>query len=91
MNERDLLQKLYNFIVTKQIVQGEVDSLKDMAKRYMNPPISMAFPVVLRMTVQDSYTLNDILSATETLLVSSEVTPLATPKVTLPEEAPHEP
>lgn len=81
MNERELLQSLYNFIVTKQIVQGDVDSLKDMAQRYKHPPASMAYPVVIRMTVPDSHVLNDLLSKVEILVASTEVTPLSTPTV----------
>ena len=85
MNERELLIALYNFIVTKQIVQGDNDSLKDMAQRYKNPTISMAFPVVIRMTVPDSHVLNELLKKAKVLLDSTEVTPLSTP-ITLPED-----
>jgi hypothetical protein len=90
MSERELLKAFYNFVATKDIVQGDKDSMKDMAQRYKNPPISMAFPVVMRMTVQDSHTLNDLMSKAEILLVPSEVTPLSTP-IVKPEDEPHEP
>lgn len=90
MNERETLKSLYNFIVTKQIVQGDKDSIKDMAQRYKNPPISMGFPVVIRMTVADSHTLNALLSQVEVLLASTEVTPPYNPIVPPPEDKPHE-
>lgn len=86
MTERELLIKLHNFIVTKQIVQGDNASIKDMVIRYKSPPFTMAFPAALRMTMQDTHTLNDLLRLTEVLLASTEVTPLATPIVKLPPE-----
>lgn len=79
MTERELLATICHFISTRQMIVGDKDSIKDMAQRYKSPPISMAYPACLRLTMQDTYTLNDLLKQAHTLLASTEVTPLMTP------------
>jgi hypothetical protein len=81
MKERDLLAILCHFLSTKQYVQGEPDSIKDMVARYQSPPFSIAFPIVMRLTVQQYNQLNELLKQAYALLASTEVTPLFTPIV----------
>lgn len=86
MNEHQLLSALVNFLTTKQIVQGDKDSLLDMVKRYKAPPISMAFPVALRMSVADSHKLNDLLRQALIVLANETVTPKLTSAVQINEK-----
>lgn len=81
MTERELLAILYNFIVTKQIIVGDDASIKDMVVRYKFPPLSVLYPVCLRMTLQQSNELNEILRKAQALLADATPTPKSTPKV----------
>lgn len=85
-----MLAIICQFVSTKQIVVGDKDSIHDMVSRYKSPPFTMAYPACIRLTMQDTYTLNDLLKQAYTLLASSEVTPLATP-IAPQEDEPHEP
>jgi len=86
MTEHQLLSALVDFLTTKNIVQGDKDSLLDMVKRYKAPPISMAFPVALRMSVADSHKLNDLLRQALIVLANETVTPKSTPVVQINEK-----
>lgn len=76
-----MLAILCNFISKRQIVQGDEDSIKDMVVRYKFPPFTLIYPVVMRMTLQDTNELNEILKQAHQVLASNEVTPLSTPIV----------
>jgi len=88
MTERDLLVLLCHFISTKQIVQGDEGSIKDMVIRYKSPPFTLAYPVCIRMSNQDANQLNELLKQAHELLTSTEITPLSTPQVILDDEPP---
>lgn len=82
MTERQLLALFYNFIVTKQIIQAEDDSIKDMVVRYKFPPFTVVYPCAMRMTTQDTHTLNELLKQAQVLLGASDApTPKMVPKV----------
>lgn len=87
MTERELLAQLYNFIISKQIVMGDEGSIMDMVVRYKSPPFTIAYPAALRMTLADTHVLNDLLQEVQTLMASTEVTPLRTPIVDLEAQA----
>lgn len=70
--ERDLLIQLCHFLSTKQMVAGDEKSIADMVRRYKSPPFTKAFPVALRLTMQDTYTLNDLLTQAHDLLSATE-------------------
>ena len=74
-----MLATLCQFISTKQVVVGDKESIRNMVSVYQNPPFTLAYPVAMRMTLADTYTLNELLKQAYTLLASTEVTPLATP------------
>ncbi len=74
-----MLAIICNFVAKKQIVISDNKSILDMTRRYQNPPFTMAFPACMRMTIQDTNELNEILKEAHTLLASTEVTPLMTP------------
>jgi len=81
MNEREMLATLCQFLVSQQIVIGDEASIKDMVVRYKQSPMSLFYPVCLRMTIKDMDKLNELLKQAHTLLASNEVTPLMTPIV----------
>lgn len=68
MTERELLAVLCHFLQTKQYVQGDEGSIKDMVVRYKFPPFTVAFPVVMRLTVQQYNELNELLKQAHALL-----------------------
>jgi len=72
MTERDLLATLCHFITTKQIVIGDEASIKDMVVRYKQSPMSLIYPVCLRMTIKDTDRLNELLKQAHTLLEATE-------------------
>lgn len=74
MTERDMLAILCHFLSTKQYVQGDERSIKDMVARYQSPPFSIAFPIVMRLSVQQYNQLNDMLKEAHALLASTEKT-----------------
>lgn len=90
MKERDLLALLCHFLSTKQYVQGEPDSIRDMVVRYTAPPFTIAFPIVMRLTVQQYNQLNELLKQAHALLESTEVTPKMTPIVEIKDDDPTE-
>lgn len=73
--ERELLARLCHFISTKQLVQGDRDSILDMCQRYKSPPFTIAFPVAMRMSVSDSYQLNELMKLAHAALSETEHVP----------------
>lgn len=51
--ERVLLDKLYAFLLGRNFVQGMPDMLRDMVKRYQQPPLTMHYRVGMQMTVNE--------------------------------------
>lgn len=52
--DRQLLEELYGFLLGKNFVQfSGLDSLRDMVKRYQNPPLTMHKRVCMQMTVNE--------------------------------------
>lgn len=72
MTEREMLATLCQFITTCQFVQGEMGSIKDMTMRYKSPPISLAYPIVMRLSVQRYNQLNKLLEEAHALLTATE-------------------
>lgn len=70
--ERDLLILLCDFISKKQIVVGDEASIKSMVAVYKNPPFTLAYPVAIRLTMADTYTLNELLQKAHALLEATE-------------------
>lgn len=70
--ERDLLIILCQFISSKQIVVGDEKSIKSMVAVYANPPFTMAYPVAIRLTMADTYKLNELLQKAHDLLEATE-------------------
>lgn len=68
LNERELLALLCHFIQTKQLILGDNESIRDMVKRYKQPPFTLLFPVAMQMTVKDVDDLNRILKQAYKLL-----------------------
>lgn len=86
MTERDLLILLCHFINTKQVVMGDEDSIKDMVVRYQSPPFTIAYPACLRMTIQDTQELNELLKKAHEFLTSTAETPLSMPVVEIADD-----
>lgn len=72
MTERELLARLCAFIVKKEIVVGDEKSIKHMCLSYQNPPMSLIYPVIMRMTVKDVDQLNELLKQAHELLSETE-------------------
>ena len=68
LSERDLLVLLCDFLAKKQIVVGDKQSILDMTSRYQSPPFTMAYPACIRLTMQDTNILNEILKQAHALL-----------------------
>lgn len=89
MTEREVLALLCHFLVTKQFVMGEPESIKDMVRRYKSPPFSMVYPIVMRLSTQEYNQLNAILDQAYALLKSADdPTPKTMPEL---ENKPDEP
>lgn len=73
LNERDLLALLCHFITTRQFVTGDKASIEDMVVRYKYPPLTLLFPVAIRLSVKDSDQLNELLKQAHELLSINEV------------------
>lgn len=71
MTERDMLAILCHFLTTKQFVQGEMESIKDMVARYKSSPLSLAYPIVMRLSVPEYNQLNKLLEEAHTLLTAT--------------------
>lgn len=67
-----MLATLCHFITTKQFVQGEMGSIKDMTMRYKSTPISLAYPIVMRLSVAEYNRLNKLLDEAHALLTATE-------------------
>lgn len=79
--ERLLLEKLYPFLIGRNFVQGMPDMLRDMTKRYQQPPLTMHYRVGMQMTVNEyEYffslitALHEYMMATATPVQAAEVT-----------------
>lgn len=60
--ERILLDKLYAFLLGRNFVQGMPDMLRDMVKRYKQPPLTMHYRVGMQMTVPEYDHLFDLIT-----------------------------
>lgn len=67
-----MLAILCHFLSTKQFVQGQLESIRDMTMRYKSPPISLAYPIVMRLSVQHYNQLNELLKEAHELLTATE-------------------
>lgn len=61
MTEREMLEQLFAFMVGRDFVEGDQDSIHDMVRRYKMPPMTMRNRVVLQMTKQEYNALNSLL------------------------------
>ena len=86
MTERDLLIQLCAFISKKQIVMGDEASIRNMVAVYQNPPFTLAFPAAMRMTLADTYQLNELLKRAHELLTENETIPVSTRVVNVNEK-----
>jgi hypothetical protein len=77
--EHELLVLLCAFLANKQIVYSDEESIRDMTSRYKNPPFTVVFPACMRMTMQDTNRLNELLKQAYKLLSANEVQTVDTP------------
>lgn len=61
MTDREMLEQLFAFMVGRDFVEGDPDSIRDMTKRYKMPPMTMRQRVVLQMTKQEYNALTSLL------------------------------
>jgi len=61
MTERDMLEKLYQFLCARNYVFGDEQGVKDMVLRYKQPPLTMHHRIAMQMTVQDYNDLSEML------------------------------
>lgn len=62
MTEREMLQKLFDFMAGRNFIAGDTDSVKDMVRRYKQPPLTMHFRVAMQMTKTEYDTLYALLT-----------------------------
>jgi hypothetical protein len=48
-----MLKKLFDFMVGRNFIAGDVASVKDMVKRYKQPPLTMHNRIAMQMTVNE--------------------------------------
>lgn len=77
--EHELLVLLCAFLANKQIVAGDEESIRHMVSTYKNPPFTIAFPACIRLTMQDTHRLNELLKQAYKLLSANEVQTVDTP------------
>lgn len=51
--DRELLQALFQFMVGRNYIQGDRDSILDMVARYKQPPLTRHFTCIMQMTRSD--------------------------------------
>lgn len=59
--DRELLEELFNFMVKRNYIQGDEESVRDMVKRYKQPPLTLYHMVIMQMTMQDYAELTKLL------------------------------
>lgn len=59
--DRELLQQLFDLLKTRKFVAGDETSVRDMVKRYQQPPLTMYFRVVMQLTKADYDRLGKLL------------------------------
>lgn len=74
MTEREMLQKLFDFMVARNYVGGDVDSVRDMVKRYKQPPLTMHYRVAMQMTVNEYDALFPLLTEIQQYLYPATYT-----------------
>lgn len=83
MTDREMLEKLFAFFVGRDFVTAAPEAIKDMVKRYEQPPLTMYRRVAMQMTQQQYDELVPLL-----MEIQQHLFPVAYSK---PEEAIHEP
>lgn len=53
MTDRELLEKLANFLNGMTFIEGDMSSIRDMIARYGNPPLTLHNRVAMRMSVNE--------------------------------------
>lgn len=61
MNDRELLEKLFNLLVRRNFIVGDETSVRDMVTRYQQPPLTMFHRVAMQMTIAEYKVLGDLL------------------------------
>jgi len=61
MTDRELLTQLAQFIVTRDFIEADEKTIRDMVTRYTAPPLTLHRRVAMRMTVNDYNILNTLL------------------------------
>jgi len=74
MTDREHLEVLFKFLTGRQFILGDEQGIKDMVKRYQQPPMTMLHRVSMRMTVNDYNELAAIMKTIEAHLKPVEET-----------------
>lgn len=53
MTDRELLVAIFEFMKNRTFIGGDEASVKDMVKRYQQPPLTMLNRVAMQLTVND--------------------------------------
>jgi hypothetical protein len=61
MTDREMLQQLATFLNKRTFIQGDEASIRDMVKRYANPPLTLVNRVSMRLTVNELNQLNSLM------------------------------
>lgn len=72
MSDRQLLEKLLNFMQGRNYITMEGDALTDMVKRYQNPPLTALNRVAMQMTAREYEVLSKLLTKIRAHLKESE-------------------
>jgi hypothetical protein len=61
MTDRELLEKLFAFMVKRSFVLGTEPSIRDMVNRYSKPPLTLHYPCCMQMTKNEYEALGNLL------------------------------
>lgn len=61
LTDRELLERLFNLLVRRNFIVGDETSVRDMVKRYQQPPLTMYHRVAMQMTIDEYKVLGDLL------------------------------
>lgn len=76
MTDRELLQQLFNFLKARRFVAGDEASVRDMVRRYKQPPLTIHYRAAMQLTVADYQQLGSLLEAVKIHLEEASPEPV---------------
>lgn len=74
MTDRELLRQLFAFLAGRNYVKGDPESIRDMVRRYQQPPLNMHYRICAQMTKAEYDSLSILLVRIQHHLKPPELT-----------------